>query len=227
MNHPHRKIWGRKIARPLKVNQKRLLGEELPKVQLQTEFGQRLDLTQVMPGFESYTLEIGFGSGEHLAWRAHQDTSQGLIGCDPFITGAAGLLGLMEDYELNNVRLVIDDARVLLQALPDRSLDHIFILFPDPWPKKRHHKRRIVNGDTMVDISRILKPGGELMMATDSQDYADWMQDVLRQRPEFILDLQGRQSVVERPSPWIVTRYEQKGINAGRQASYLTYKRTH
>ncbi|WP_010299106.1 tRNA (guanosine(46)-N7)-methyltransferase TrmB [Candidatus Odyssella thessalonicensis] len=223
--HQHRKVWGRKVARPLKINQKRLLDEELPKLQLFADFGKKLDLTQLMPGFESYILEIGFGGGEHLAWRAQQSSSQGFIGCEPFITGVAGLLGYIEDYELDNVRIVIDDARVLLQSLPDASLDRIFILFPDPWHKKRHHKRRIVSDETIGELSRVLKKGGELMMATDIQDYADWMVDVLSRRSEFTAMLDGRQSVYERPHPWLVTRYEQKGIDAGRKPSYLLYRK--
>jgi tRNA (guanine-N7-)-methyltransferase len=225
MTQHHRKIWGRKIARPLKINQKRLLEEELPSLQLHVDFDKTLNLKELMPGFESYTLEIGFGGGEHLAWRAQQSPTQAFIGCEPFITGVAGLLGYIEDAELENVRVVIDDARVLLQSLPDAILDRIFILFPDPWHKKRHHKRRIVSDETIADLSRVLKVGGELIMATDIQDYADWMQEVLSKRPEFLPSLQGRQSVYQRPEHWYITRYEQKGINAGRQASYLIYKK--
>ncbi|AIK97292.1 hypothetical protein ID47_11925 [Candidatus Paracaedibacter acanthamoebae] len=225
MAQHHRKIWGRKIARPLKINQKRLLEEELPSLQLHVDFGKTLNLKELMPGFEGYTLEIGFGGGEHLAWRAQQSPAQAFIGCEPFITGVAGLLGYIEDAELENVRVVIDDARVLLQSLPDAVLDRIFILFPDPWHKKRHHKRRIVSDETIADLSRVLKVGGELVMATDIQDYADWMQDVLSKCPEFLPDQHGRESVYQRPEHWYITRYEQKGINAGRQASYLAYKK--
>lgn len=225
MTQQHRKVWGRKVARPLKINQKRLLEEELPKLQLHADFGKKLNLPELMPEFAVYTLEIGFGGGEHLAWRAQQSPQMGFIGCEPFITGVAGLLGYIEDEELENVRVVIDDARVLLQSLADAALDRIYILFPDPWHKKRHHKRRIVSDETIPEISRVLKPGGELIMATDIQEYADWMQDVLKKREEFILDMQNRQSVYERPEHWYITRYEQKGIKADRQASYLIYKK--
>ncbi|MBW8309072.1 MAG: tRNA (guanosine(46)-N7)-methyltransferase TrmB [Candidatus Paracaedibacteraceae bacterium] len=225
MTQLHRKIWGRKIARPLKINQKRLLEEDLPRLQLHADFGKSLNPQELMPDFNGYTLEIGFGGGEHLAWQAQQSPIHGFIGCEPFITGVAGLLGCIEDAELENVRVVIDDARVLLQSLPDASLDRIFILFPDPWHKKRHHKRRIISDETIADLSRILKIGGELIMATDIQDYANWMQDILSKRPEFLLNLQGRESVYQRPDHWPITRYEQKGINAGRQASYLVYRK--
>jgi len=223
MTQQHRKIWGRKVARPLKGNQRRLLEEELPKLQLRVDFGQVLDLPQSMPGFQDYILEIGFGGGEHLAWRAHQSPEIGFVGCEPFVTGVASLLGHMEGHTVDNVRVVIDDARVLLQCLPDASLSKIYILFPDPWHKKRHHKRRIVSESTINDLSRVLKPGGELVMATDIQDYADWMQEVLSRRSEFVMDMKGRASLYDRLNPWLVTRYEQKGIDAGRQASYLVY----
>lgn len=225
MTNQHRKVWGRKVARPLKINQKRLLEEELPQLQLHVDFGKTLDLPAVMPGYDNYALEIGFGGGEHLAWRARQSEDVGFVGCEPFITGVAGLLGHMEDHALENVRVVIDDARVLLQSLPTASLSRIYILFPDPWHKKRHHKRRIVSDSTIDDLSRVLRPGGDLIMATDIQDYADWMQDVLAKRPEFSMDMQGRSSVYDRLDPWFITRYEQKGIDAGRQASYLVYRK--
>ncbi len=225
MAEQHRKIWGRKVARPLKVNQKRLLEEELPLLQLHVDFGETLDLAKAMPDYEDHVLEIGFGGGEHLAWRAGLSEDVGFIGCEPFITGVAGLLGHMEDHALENVRVVIDDARVLLQSLPTASLSTIYILFPDPWHKKRHHKRRIVSDSTIGDLSRVLRSGGRLIMATDIQDYADWMQDVLAKRPEFTMDMQGRSSVYERLDPWLITRYEQKGIDAGRKASYLVYQK--
>lgn len=225
MTQQHRKIWGRKVARPLKINQKRLLEEELPQLQLQVDFGQTLDLPDQMPSFNDYVLEIGFGGGEHLVWRAQQSTHTGFIGCEPFITGVAGLLGHMEDQNIKNIRMVIDDARVLLQSLPDASVSKIYILFPDPWHKKRHHKRRIVSEETIGNLSRVLMPGGDLIMATDIQDYADWMQDILSRRSEFALDMQGRSSLYDRLDPWLITRYEQKGIDAGRRASYLVYKK--
>lgn len=219
----HRKIWGRKVTRPLGSKQMGLLEDVLPKIQLNVDFGQSLNLSEVMPEFSSYTLEIGFGGGEHLAWRAQQSPTIGFVGCEPFVTGVAGLLGDIDEKQVTNVRIVLDDARVLLQALGDAVLDRIFILFPDPWHKKRHHKRRIVSDETIGDLSRILKVGGDLIMATDIQEYADWMQEVLAKRSEFQLNLDGRSSAYQRPDDWFITRYEQKGINASREASYLRY----
>lgn len=228
----YRKIWGRRQGRPLKVNQKRVLEEVLPQVQikLEEEQSQRIDPSLLFPNSKKYVLEVGFGGGEHLINRAKEEPESGFIGCEPFITGVASLLEDIETFQIKNIKVVIDDARWLLQRLPNESLDQIYILFPDPWPKKRHNKRRIVHDETIDDFSRVLKPGGQLIMATDISEYATWMKEVLSKRSEFTSQPWDMYSdslaPYPRPKGWLITRYEKKGIDAGRSASFFRYTKT-
>jgi tRNA (guanine-N7-)-methyltransferase len=216
-----RKIWGRRQARPLKARQKRLLEELFPQVQI--SLAQDVHLSP--EPFATHWLEIGFGGGEHLAYQAERNPQIGIIGCEPFVNGVASLLGYIEEQQLHNVRIVQDDARLLLEKLPDHSLEKIFVLFPDPWPKKRHQKRRIVNEETVQQFYRLLKPEGWLILATDIEDYAQGMQEAVEHQPGFVLKLEQRTSIHQRPSDWHVTRYEQKGLDHGRHCTYLTYQK--
>ncbi len=220
-----RKVWGRRQPRPLKDTQKRLIEELYPQIKIDLIPGETIVPSKLFPDLSRFNLEIGFGGGEHLSWRAQQSSDIGFIGCEPFITGVANLLGDMEEHRITNIRLVNDDARLLTSALPDECMERIYILFPDPWHKKRHNKRRIVHDETIGDFSRILKMGGELIMATDIAEYGEWMQEVLSKRPELEPQTGARTSLHERPEPWPLTRYEQKGIDAGRQAIFLVYKK--
>lgn len=167
-----RRIYGRRQSHRIRPARKRLLAERLPELQLHVAAdGAPIELdTLFNPPCSQHWLEIGFGGGEHLAQQAAACPDVGLIGCEPYVNGVAKLLSLLGDRD--NVRVVIDDARLLLKALPDRCLERIFVLFPDPWPKARHQKRQIVNRDTVADMARLLKPGGELRLATDDMSYA-------------------------------------------------------
>lgn len=217
-----RKIWGRRQARPLKTYHKDLMTTLLPQIRLTLEAGKKIE--NVPP--ETW-LEIGFGGGEHLAAQAASHPNAHFIGCEPFINGVASLLNHVSENNLQNCQIAIDDARLLLEALPDQSLSCICVLFPDPWPKKRHHKRRIVNDQTVAAFARVLKPGGQLRLATDIEEYAIWMQRAVATCPAFQLNLGERTSIHERPTPqeWPITRYEQKGMKAGRQSAYMVYTR--
>jgi tRNA (guanine-N7-)-methyltransferase len=121
-----------------------------------------------------FALEVGFGGGEHLAEQARRNPDTGYIGCEPFENGVAKLLTQVQASRLRNVRVVPDDARDILVRLPDASLSFVFVLFPDPWPKLRHYKRRFIQTRTLDQIHRLLKPGGELRIATDHTDYGQW-----------------------------------------------------
>lgn len=221
----YRKVWGRRQTRPMRGNQKRLLDDLYPQIKIDLIQGEVLVPSLLFPTLNSFHLEIGFGGGEHLSWRAQQSPDVGFIGCEPFLTGVANLLCDVEDHHLTNIRLFNDDARLLVSALPDACLERVYILFPDPWHKERHKKRRIVHDETIDDYSRILKVGGELIMATDIAEYGEWMQEILSKREEFAPQMGHRGSLKERPEPWPLTKYEQKGIAASREAVFLVYKK--
>lgn len=219
-----RYVWGRRQSRPLKDTQRQVLANLWPQVSLellQHSMINPLDLFS--PPLTDLWVEIGFGGGEHLAAQAALHPQIGFVGCEPFVNGVASLMVQIQDQSLKNIRIVKDDARLLLARLPDHSVGRIFVLFPDPWPKKRHNKRRIIQNATVEVFARILKPGGMLSMATDDAPYADWMQSIMAQHAEFELVLEGRTSVYERPQDWPSTRYEQKGIAQGRTPVYLVY----
>ncbi len=219
-----RYIWGRRQSRPLKDNQRQALASLWPHVSLMLPAHSLINLPDLFsPPLEDLWIEIGFGGGEHLADQAALHPSIGFIGCEPFINGVASLVGYIQERSLNNVRIVKDDARLLLARLPDHIAGRIFVLFPDPWPKRRHNKRRIIQSQTVAEFARILKPGGLLMMATDDAVYAHWMQKVMAEYPVFGLALEERTSAYERPRDWPLTRYEQKGIAQGRTPVYLAY----
>lgn len=220
-----RLIYGRRQGRRLRPGRERLLAEKLPEVQIRLPENGRLDPTTLFDRARPLWLEIGFGGGEHLARQAGAHPEVGLIGCEPFIEGVAKLVSLVEAECLDNVRIVIDDARLLLDALPDRSLERIFVLFPDPWPKARHHKRRLINRVTAGEFARLLVPGGELRLATDDMSYARAM--LLALLPESRLEWQALRprDWRERPPDWPPTRYEEKAIGAGRAPVYLRFRR--
>jgi tRNA (guanine-N7-)-methyltransferase len=218
-----RRIYGRRKGHRLRPGRQRLLDERLPEVTLQVPESGRIDPASLFPGRSRLWLEIGFGGGEHLAAQAAAHPDVGVIGCEPYLTGVARLLSMAGT--LDNVRVVVDDARLLLAALPSGSLERIFILFPDPWPKARHHKRRIVNPLTAAEFARLLVPGGELRLATDDMGYVRAM--LLSLLPRLELDwLAARPSDWrERPADWPPTRYEEKAKAAGKACVYLRFAR--
>jgi tRNA (guanine-N7-)-methyltransferase len=184
-----------------------------------------IDPSGLFPTPRPIWLEIGFGGGEHLISQAEAHPGVGLIGCEPFINGVARLLAEIDARGLENVRLVVDDARLLLEALPDQSLERIFVLFPDPWPKARHHKRRIVNPTTAAAFARLLVVGGELRLATDDPGYQRFMLETLLGRPGFGWRAERAADWRSRPADWPPTRYEQKARAAGRSPIFLSFER--
>jgi tRNA (guanine-N7-)-methyltransferase len=170
-------------------------------------------------------LEIGFGGGEHLATLAAARPEVGFIGVEPFINGVARLLSLADAARLRNVRLLVDDARLLLRVLPRASVERVFVLFPDPWPKLRQQKRRIVNPATAAELARIVAPGGEVRLATDDPDYGRSMLWTMLGDGRFAWLAERKADWQERPADWPPTRYEQKALAAGRSAVYLRFER--
>ena len=225
MSLPRRKIWGRRQSRPLKDKQKDLVVDLLPQVQITLEENGAIVPSQLFPQATTAWLEIGFGGGEHLAEQAARHPNVGIIGCEPFMNGVASLLGHMAEMKLENVRIVQDDARLVLEQLPAKSISRVFILFADPWPKKRHHKRRIIQVDSLARIAEVLTSDGLLHLATDDPGYQEWIVDVLAHSPQFVAVDDGRVVPSERPSDWPQTRYEQKALAAGRCPHYWVLKK--
>lgn len=220
-------IYGRRKGHRLRPGRQRLLDEVLPRLQINLPEGGPLDPASLFAQRpEQVWLEIGFGGGEHLAAQAAAHPEVGLIGCEPFVGGVARLLWLIETQELTNIRLFTDDARLLMQALSEGCLERIFVLFPDPWPKTRHHKRRIVNPSTAAEFVRLLRPGGEVRLATDDMGYARAMLLALRGRPELRWRATRAADWRQRPADWPVTRYESKALAAGQACVYLRFVRT-
>jgi tRNA (guanine-N7-)-methyltransferase len=165
-------------------------------------------------------LEIGFGAGEHLAFHAAANPDCGLIGSEVFEPGIAHLLTEVKERQLANVRLFIDDARLVIAALAPQSLGRAFILHPDPWPKERHKKRRIVSRETLDHLAVALRDGAELRIATDDPDYGEWIAERVMAHPDFM-----PVSTDPRPADWPPTRYELKAKSQGRTARLFLLRR--
>ena len=148
-------LYGRRQDKKLRARPKRLMAELLPRVATPDPDAGAIDPSTLFPDAKEVWLEVGFGGGEHLAWQAEQNPSVGLIGAEPFINGVAKLLAHIEERDLRNVRIHFGDARPLLEALPDASLSKLFVLHPDPWPKKRHHKRRMISPWFFEEAARL------------------------------------------------------------------------
>ncbi|HEY5210854.1 MAG TPA: tRNA (guanosine(46)-N7)-methyltransferase TrmB [Stellaceae bacterium] len=181
--------------------------------------------TLFAPGIDRVALEIGFGGGEHLAAQAAAHPTLGFIGVEIFETGIAKLLTAIAARGLENVRILVDDARLLLAALPDESLDRAYILFPDPWPKLRHRKRRIVSPATLAALARILRDGGELRLATDDPDYLRAILADATAEPAFEWLARRAEEWRIRAPDWPPTRYEDKALKAGRTPAFLAFRR--
>lgn len=227
-DRPQRWIYGRRQAPQLKPSHKRLLDELLPRltVPLPDRVAPVPLATLGLDETRPLWLEIGFGGGEHLAATAAANPAVAIVGVEPFVTGVAKLLASVEAQSLSNVRLLVDDARLLLKCLPNACLDRAFVLYPDPWPKLRHHKRRIVNDETVAELARVLRPGSELRIATDHADYLRWILAVMRRAEGFVWQAQSKSDWECRPIDQLPTRYEEKARLAGRRPTYLRYLRT-
>jgi tRNA (guanine-N7-)-methyltransferase len=186
----------------------------------------RLDLKGLFPPrMARFALEVGFGAGEHLSALARESADCGLIGCEPYLNGVAQLLARLADAPLANLRLHHGDAREVLARLADASLDAVYILFPDPWPKKRHWKRRFISEETLNTLARVLRAGGELRLSTDSGAYARWTLEKARASRAFSWLAEGPGDWRARAPGAIETRYEAKARAAGRAVYHLRFAR--
>jgi tRNA (guanine-N7-)-methyltransferase len=216
-----RRLYGRRRGRPLRIGQRALFETLLPQLRfVLPDDGASLDPRRLFnDDVREIWLEIGFGGGEHLAFQAEAHPDCGVIGSEVFEPGIARLLSAIETRQLRNVRLFMDDARLLMAALAPQSLARAFILFPDPWPKERHKKRRIVSRETLDHLAVALCDGGELRIATDVLDYAEWIAERMAAHDAF-----ERLDPVPRPADWPPTKYELKA-KEGRAADLFWYRR--
>ncbi len=215
---PDFKFYGRIKGVRLSDRQSNLVDKLLPQL--------RLDLNQPLPvGHGDVWLEIGFGGGEHLASQAINNPETAFIGAEPFVNGVAKLLVAVEENNISNLRIHDGDVRVLLPKIPDSSLSRLFLLYPDPWHKTRHRKRRMVNDETITHFHRMLKPGGVFRFASDIEDYVDWTVSVIKKHGGFDFTGKSVQDWRQAPDDWHRTRYEAKAIREGRVPSYITFKR--
>ena len=175
-------------------------------------------------------LEIGFGGGEHLIWQSEAHPDIGMIGAEPYVSGVAKLLAKIARSSgslrsCSNIRLYMEDARDIIETLPDASLSRVFILFPDPWPKTRHHKRRFIQVEMLDALARIMKPSAEIRFATDDKGYLVWVLERFAAHRSFEWLADAAPNWRKRPHDWPQTRYEAKAIKQGRVCSYLRFVR--
>ncbi len=214
-----RNFYGRRHGKTLKPAQRRYLDEDLPRLSL-GPLGDAFDPATLFSDGPVW-LEVGFGGGEHLVHQATQNPDVGIIGAEPFVNGIAMCLGKIRRAGVSNVRIHPGDARDLMDALPDGAIDKAFLLYPDPWPKARHHRRRFVTPDHLGPLYRVLSPGAEFRVATDIEDY---VRQTLEEVPQAGFDRVDHP--IDAPwSGWVSTRYEQKALREGRAPNYLTFRR--
>jgi tRNA (guanine-N7-)-methyltransferase len=232
VSHPQGKtLYGRRKGPSLSPRQQALMDTKAPlyQISLDEDF-QSLSLkgdsltTWIDPEKELW-LEIGFGGGEHLIHLAHAYPDRQFIGCEPFFNGIAKLVCALSEQKINNIAFFADDARLLLNALPQHSVSGAFLLYPDPWPKKRHWKRRFVQRATLDLLARILKDKGGFYCATDKPDLGLWILRHCLDHEAFVWTAKNNQDWDVPWDGWLSTRYEQKALREGRKPIYLQFQK--
>ena len=226
---PHRNFYGRRKGKHLKASQEAYLAEDLAALSPgpvgwdENPARAPLDLGALFGGREVW-LEIGFGGGEHMVHQAASNPGVGIVGAEPYINGVAMLLGKLRGAGAENVRIHPGDARDLFDVLPEGSIAKAFLLYPDPWPKARHHRRRFVTPEHLEPLARVLRPGAAFRIATDIPDY---VRQALLEVPRAGFDwlAEGPEDWRQPWSDWTRTRYEAKALREGRVPHYLTFRR--
>ena len=220
-----RVFYGRRQGHKLHPKQAHLVESFLPSIRI-TDFAAAPMRAFTHNNFEpeNLVMEIGFGGGEHLAAQAEANPNVGFIGCEPFLNGVAKLLNHIQQNDLLNIRIHDEDARDLIELMPDSCLAAVYLLYPDPWPKKKHHKRRFVNPENLHHIHRLLQPDGMFYFSSDIPDYVSWALMHIRDHGGF--EWQARASADwQNPfAGWVRTRYEEKALTAWRMPTYLQFQ---
>lgn len=226
---PHRNFYGRLKGKHLKDSQKGYLEEDLAALSpgavswADNPAREALEL-EALFGARDVWLEVGFGGGEHLVHQAAQNPDVGIIGCEPYINGVAMLLGKVRRADVENLRIFPGDVRDMFDVLPVASVSKAFLLYPDPWPKARHHRRRFVTPEHLEPLVRVLKKGAEFRVATDIPDYVrQTLEEVPKAGFEWLAE--GLEDWRRPWGDWISTRYEQKALREGRVPHYLTFRK--
>jgi tRNA (guanine-N7-)-methyltransferase len=224
--HRQTSFFGRRKGHRLRTHQAELVDQLLPKlaIDIATPAASHLaELFEARAG--SLRLEIGFGGGEHLLAEAHHNPRTAFIGCEPYLNGLAKILSRLEAAPAENLRLFAGDAAELLAWLPAASLQRIDLIHPDPWPKRRHWKRRFVQQATIAAMARVLKTGGEFRFVSDIDDYAGWTLDLFRHSADFVWTAERTDDWRKPWSGFTHTRYGAKAVREGRTATYLIFRR--
>jgi tRNA (guanine-N7-)-methyltransferase len=220
-------FFGRRKGHKLRLHQADLIATLLPRLALDITGATPPDLCTLFdPKVEAVRVEIGFGGGEHLIAEAQAFPQTGFIGCEPYVNGMAKILALIEAQDIRNIRLVAGDAAELLAWAPPESLDRIDLIHPDPWPKRRHWKRRFVQDATLQAMARVLKPTGEFRFVCDIEDYVAWTLWHLQRSPDFAWTAERADDWLKPWPNYTMTRYGRKAEREGRKAAYLISRRT-
>lgn len=219
------RFYGRRKGKPLKASRLGLIDELLPELRIAPPEAPLDPRALFTPPVGEVRLEIGFGGGEHLARQALANPGVGFIGAEVFLNGVASLLRHVRDLNLKNVRVFNEDVRYLLPHLPAASLGRVSLLFPDPWPKTRHAKRRFVGPENLDEMARVIRPAGEFRVASDHPVYIDWALLHLTAHPAFAWTARGPEDWRTRPADSTATRYEEKAVKEGRRPVFLNFLR--
>lgn len=228
-NTTEKRVFGRRLGRPLSTLRQRAIDDILPPLEITEDMlarTEQLTAKDLFPATVKETwLEIGFGNGEHLSGLMRRHPENGYIGAEPFINGMSAFLLDIENEPQDRIRVLMDDAMLAVEALADQTLDGIYILNPDPWHKKKHHKRRIVRAENLAQFARVLKPGGQLVMSTDVPYLAEWMVTEAMNCPSFAWTANNASDWRTPPKDWITTRYEVKHAKGADKMVYLIFRR--
>ncbi|MCR9257892.1 MAG: tRNA (guanosine(46)-N7)-methyltransferase TrmB [Alphaproteobacteria bacterium] len=220
------RFFGRRKGHALSARREALVRDVLPGLRVTPPKQGLLDPRTLFDApMARVHLEIGFGGGEHLAAQAKGNPEDGFIGCEVFLNGVASLVSQVADQEIGNVRIRDEDARPLLAAMAPASVDRIYVLFPDPWPKYRHRDRRMIQTESLDRFADMLKDGGELRVASDQMFYIAWTLERVIGRPDFEWLAERPGDWREPPADWVRTRYERKALAKGDHPAYLRFRR--